>query len=66
MNKLALIFTVVLALISTYTFAAGDATKGQTKAVSCVGCHGVDGNSLAPTFPKLSCHHDRFFDQVLD
>ncbi|CAB5505321.1 Cytochrome c4 [uncultured Gammaproteobacteria bacterium] len=60
MNKLALIFTVVLALISTYTFAAGDATKGQTKAVSCVGCHGVDGNSLAPTFPKLAGQNEGY------
>jgi cytochrome c553 len=54
MNKLALIFTTVLALISTYTFAAGDAEKGKTKAADCTSCHGVDGNALAPTFPKLA------------
>lgn len=54
MNKLVLIFTVVLPLISTYTFAVGNAEKGKIKAISCAACHGVDGNALAPTFPKLA------------
>ncbi|WP_226703261.1 c-type cytochrome [Microbulbifer elongatus] len=35
-------------------YAAGDASAGQTKAAMCVACHGADGNSPAPTFPKLA------------
>ncbi len=54
MNKLALIFTATLVLISTHTFAAGDATLGQAKATTCIGCHGVNGNSVVPSFPKLA------------
>ncbi|BAS67335.1 c-type cytochrome [Bathymodiolus septemdierum thioautotrophic gill symbiont] len=54
MNKLALIFTVVLSLISIQSFAKGDAVAGKAKSVTCIGCHGVDGNSVAPTFPKLA------------
>jgi cytochrome c553 len=54
MNKLALIFTATLVLISTHTFAAGDAALGQTKAATCIGCHGVNGNSVVPSFPKLA------------
>ncbi|WP_231758887.1 c-type cytochrome [Microbulbifer elongatus] len=34
--------------------AAGDASAGQAKAAACVACHGVDGNSPAPTFPKIA------------
>jgi len=32
----------------------GDATAGQAKAAVCGACHGVDGNSIAPQFPKLA------------
>ena len=34
--------------------AAGDASAGQAKAALCVACHGADGNSPAPTFPKIA------------
>ncbi|MAA84362.1 MAG: cytochrome c4 [Halieaceae bacterium] len=50
--KVALV--VVLMVIGTYSHAAGDAEAGQAKAAMCMGCHGVDGNSLVPTFPKLA------------
>jgi len=32
----------------------GDATAGESKAVACGACHGADGNSAAPSFPKLA------------
>lgn len=32
----------------------GDAAAGEGKAVTCGACHGADGNSAAPTFPKLA------------
>ena len=45
----------ILALATTkVSFAAGDAQAGQQKAAMCLGCHGVDGNSLVPNFPKLA------------
>lgn len=34
--------------------AAGDATAGQAKAAVCGACHGADGNSMVPNFPKLA------------
>ncbi|HEU4620976.1 MAG TPA: c-type cytochrome, partial [Burkholderiaceae bacterium] len=34
-----------------------DAAKGQATAAICAGCHGADGNSLAPTFPKIASQH---------
>ncbi len=54
MNKLALIFTVVLISVSTHTLAAGDTALGQEKSATCIGCHGVNGNSMVPIFPKLA------------
>ncbi len=32
----------------------GDAAAGESKAVTCGACHGVDGNSAVPNFPKLA------------
>ena len=36
------------------SLAGGDAKAGQDKAAMCLGCHGADGNSLVPSFPKLA------------
>jgi len=30
------------------------------EANSCVGCHGVDGNSMAPTFPKIGGQYEDY------
>lgn len=32
----------------------GDSLAGASKAAVCMGCHGPDGNALAPMFPKLA------------
>jgi cytochrome c553 len=34
--------------------AAGDPAAGKTKAHVCVACHGADGNSVNPEWPKLA------------
>lgn len=34
--------------------AAGDATAGKNKSAVCGACHGADGNSAIPNFPKLA------------
>lgn len=34
--------------------AAGDATAGKAKATNCAGCHGANGNSTNPSWPKLA------------
>ena len=33
---------------------AGDPVAGKDKSAMCQGCHGADGNSAAPSFPKLA------------
>jgi cytochrome c553 len=45
--------------------AAGDATAGQARATVCGACHGVDGNSVVPIFPKLAGQGERYlFEQL--
>jgi cytochrome c553 len=34
--------------------AKADPEKGKALAALCVGCHGADGNSFAPSFPHLA------------
>lgn len=34
--------------------AAGDAEAGKNKSAVCGACHGADGNSMIPNFPKLA------------
>lgn len=38
----------------------GDAGAGQAKAAVCGACHGADGNSAAPNFPKLAGQGERY------
>ncbi|MCP5161331.1 MAG: cytochrome c4 [Hahellaceae bacterium] len=40
--------------------AAGDAAAGQQNAMVCGGCHGTDGNSMVPNFPKLAGQGEKY------
>ncbi len=55
-----LIATLILSLCLLDTAVAGDAAAGQGKSAVCSGCHGADGNSAVPTFPKLAGQGDRY------
>ena len=43
----------------------GDAVAGQQKVVVCGACHGADGNSLIPAFPKLAGLGEKYLLQQL-
>ena len=47
------------------TQAAGDAAAGKAKSAACAGCHGADGNSMVPTFPKLAGQHAAYLVSAL-
>ena len=49
-----------LVLISLQAFAKGDAASGQGKSAICAACHGVDGNSAVPNWPKLAGQHEKY------
>ncbi|MCB1736269.1 MAG: cytochrome c4 [Gammaproteobacteria bacterium] len=46
-------------------FAAGDVAKGKEKSAVCAGCHGADGNSAAPNFPKLAGQYEGYVSKQL-
>ena len=55
MKKTIIIFvSIVLATLSATSLASGDAEAGQAKSATCMGCHGLAGNSTIPNFPKLA------------
>lgn len=65
MKKTLFIATLAsLALLGT-VHAAGDAEAGKTKAAMCAACHGTDGNSPAPNFPKLAGQHADYIAKQL-
>lgn len=43
----------------------GDATAGQGKAAACGACHGMDGNSSDPQYPKLAGQSEQYIAQQL-
>ena len=63
MNKLLVSLLLTLG-VSAAAHAAdaivGDAKAGQAKTAVCGACHGPDGNSAAPNFPKLAGQGERY------
>ena len=59
MGRSAIAAALALGLLATGTFttgafAAGDPAAGKLKAAVCSACHGADGNSISPEWPKLA------------
>ena len=46
--------------------AAGDAAAGKEKAAQCQQCHGPDGNTPTPQFPKIGGQHAKYIVQTLE
>lgn len=53
-------FQMTAAQASTAAGVVGDAKAGAAKAAVCGACHGMDGNSAAPNFPKLAGQGSRY------
>lgn len=43
----------------------GNAAAGKAKAGMCQGCHGVDGNSMIPNYPKLAGQPEGYLTKQL-
>lgn len=66
MKKLA-IAVMLLGAVGTAQAATGDAAAGQAKSAVCAACHGADGNSVVPTFPRLAGQGDPYIvKQLMD
>jgi len=68
MNKLIVSLLLTLGVTGGANAAGtivGDAAAGQAKAAVCGACHGPDGNSMAPNFPKLAGQGERYLTKQL-
>jgi len=68
MKKLIFVcMSMVLAtpIFAPNAFAVGDAAAGKTKAAACVACHGPDGNSTNPAYPKLASQNPGYIAKQL-
>ena len=51
------ILACCLLLAANAPVFANDPAAGQKKSQTCAACHGPDGNSTAPDFPKIAGQH---------
>ncbi|WP_297527507.1 c-type cytochrome [Thiohalobacter sp.] len=66
MNKRIALLAAPLALaVCLPVHAAGDANAGKTKAATCQACHGPDGNSVDPQYPRLAGQYADYLVQAL-
>jgi len=63
--KPLLIASIAALVLLNPAQAAGNAEAGKAKAATCAGCHGPDGNSLVPTFPKIAGQHAAYIEKQL-
>ncbi|MCC6374798.1 MAG: cytochrome c4 [Moraxellaceae bacterium] len=64
-------FAALVALLSVSSVYAmpmpkGDAAAGQAMSAQCAACHGADGNSAAPTFPRLAGQNAKYIYKQLN
>jgi len=59
MKNLVIALVASLSLVG-FVQAEGDAAAGKNKAAACAACHGADGNSQVPSFPKLAGQNERY------
>lgn len=66
MKKL-IVGLAMLAGISGFAMAEGNAEDGEQYTATCAGCHGADGNSAAASFPKLAGQNENYLlKQLID
>ena len=66
-NSLFFLIILSLCLMLQNVFAEGDPVAGKEKAQVCAACHGVDGNSSSPVWPKLAGQHEEYIvKQLMD
>ncbi|MFQ3323168.1 MAG: cytochrome c553 [Pseudomonadales bacterium] len=59
MKSILLVTLTALSLAGSVQ-AEGDASAGKDKAMMCGACHGADGNSAVPSFPKLAGQGEKY------
>lgn len=66
MKKYVVAACSVIALASGGALAADPLEQGRAKAKPCAACHGPDGNSPSPDFPRLAGQHYDYLVKALN
>lgn len=67
MKNLLMVGALLVAAVGTQAadMVKGDPAAGEQKAVTCSACHGADGNSMVPMFPKLAGLGEKYLLQQM-
>ena len=57
--------SLTAAVFAQSASAGGDAERGKAKSATCAACHGPDGNSASPDFPRLAGQNADYIQHVL-
>ncbi len=65
-KALMLVLAGLTVSVATSVWAeGGNAEAGKTKSATCAACHGMDGNSTNPEWPKLAGQHESYIVKQL-
>jgi cytochrome c553 len=65
-SGITLAVAALAAALAASAAAAADLTAGKAKAKEvCAACHGEDGNSATPDYPKLAGQHQDYLAKAL-
>ena len=64
-NYLVITMSLLISMVFAPAQAAGDPEAGKAMSASCAACHGADGNSINPEWPKLGGQHAGYIIQQL-
>ncbi len=57
---------LITAITAGFLFStSANAMEAPAKSATCVGCHGADGNSMVPNFPKIAGQHASYLEKQL-
>jgi len=59
-NKIVYLSCIILVFFCHQVIAAGDPVAGAQKTQVCSVCHGPNGNSVNPMWPKLAAQHAQY------
>ena len=67
MKRIATLLSLgaALALASVPVLADGNPANGKQKAATCFACHGTDGNSVDPQYPRIAGQYTKYLQFVL-
>ena len=64
-KTIIILASILITSLINPILAAGDAEAGQAKSATCMGCHGLAGNSTIPNFPKLAGQSEAYIVKQL-